>query len=454
MGELDRTYGAVLVGAFVSAVLFGITNLQTFIYFQRYPRDRIWNMAAVCWLWLLDATHLVLCIHMIYWYLVTNYLDPLALLEIVWSFKAQIIVDAIVVISVHTLYTIRLWKLNAADTRKSVWRKLLPVAVSFLVFFGGYGTAIILCYEITQYQTYTDLLSSQWVTFLPLGAATFIDAVIALALCYFLERCRLGSTSSNIDSTITILMLFTLNTGVITSICSLTAIIAMAALPTSFAVISVELILTKLYVNSFLAMFNARNKLRSTGSIVDADGAILHPLSSIHSRPRNLKATLSATNSTGRSDLRMSLDRDCAPALDVDVEHGHSIHFAFPGSAGSHGCEEKEELGSWQGMGKRESATLPCLGRPAPIVARVLQTRRVSAPTDVGPEGCTQLGRARIPRKSAYDVFAGRRESGQGSFASGGADEGCDGGSRRQSVSFMRAQTPSEMIGMALTKDA
>ncbi|TFY68460.1 hypothetical protein EVJ58_g1000 [Rhodofomes roseus] len=412
MGELDRTYGAVLVGAFVSAVLFGITNLQTFIYFQRYPRDRIWNMAAVCWLWLLDATHLVLCIHMIYWYLVTNYLDPLALLEIVWSFKAQIIVDAIVVISVHTLYTIRLWKretLNAADTRKSVWRKLLPVAVSEVVIsrvlrrirdgnhtllrnvrpatFTSPSLDPYSCIhgsrDRTQYQTYTDLLSSQWVTFLPLGAATFIDAVIALALCYFLERCRLGSTSSNIDSTITILMLFTLNTGVITSICSLTAIIAMAALPTSFAVISVELILTKLYVNSFLAMFNARNKLRSTGSIVDADGAILHPLSSIHSRPRNLKATLSATNSTGRSDLRMSLDRDCAPALDVDVEHGAQHPFCVPGVRGEPRVRGKGGAGELAGDGEA--------GERDPTMSRAARADRGAGVADsqgIRADGC------------------------------------------------------------------
>ncbi|KAH9929337.1 uncharacterized protein B0H18DRAFT_207484 [Fomitopsis serialis] len=333
MGELDRTYGAVLIGAFISAVLFGITNLQTFVYFQKYPSDRIWNKISVCWLWMLDAAHLVLCIHLVYWYLVTNYLDPLVLLDIVWSFKVQIIVDAIVIVSVHTLYTIRLWKLNAADNRKSALRKLLPLAVSAIVLFGGYGSAITLCYEILQFESYTGLLESRWVTYLPLGAATFIDVIIALSLCYFLERCRVGSTS--MDSTITVLMLYTLNTGVITSLCSLTAIITMTALPTTFAVISVEFMLTKLYVNSFLAMFNARNKLRMQSSIVDAEGVLAHayPLASESSaRSRDHKPaagafSFSPTNSTGHSDLRASLRPDRAPALDVDIEHGLSIHF-------------------------------------------------------------------------------------------------------------------------------
>ncbi|EPT00014.1 hypothetical protein FOMPIDRAFT_1060560 [Fomitopsis schrenkii] len=382
MGELDRTYGAVVIGAFLAAVLFGITNLQTFIYFQRYPSDRLWNKISVCWLWLLDAVHLALCVHMVYWYLVTNFLNPFALVEIVWSFKAQIIVD--------------------------------------------------------------------WVTYLPLGAATFVDVIIALSLCYFLERCRIGSTSSGIDSTITLLMVYTLNTGVITSLCSLTAIVTMAALPTTFAVISVEFMLTKLYVNSFLAMFNARNKLRGLGSIVDAD-AVVQPLSSsATSSPTDRKVpafAFSPTNSTGRSDLRVSICLDAlerAPVVDVDVEHGHSIHFPWPaGSAGS--CEDRD-------------AAPTSIGRHAPLVPRAGgRPRRVPSPSVDSASSATatvttvadsyNFGKTRIPRRSAYDVFTPKRPD---SSLLGNVDEIWDG-SQSQTT---RAQTPSELIGMALTKDA
>ncbi|KAH9912825.1 uncharacterized protein B0H18DRAFT_1051570 [Fomitopsis serialis] len=104
----------------------------------------------------------------------------------------------------------------------------------------------------------------QWVTYLPLGVATLIDTIIALSLSPLV-------CCNSIDSTITVLMLYTQNTGVITSLCSLTAIIAMTTLPTTFAAISVEFMLTKrasafppktiptlilptVYINSFLAM--------------------------------------------------------------------------------------------------------------------------------------------------------------------------------------------------------
>lgn len=39
---------------------------------------------------LLDATHLALCMHMVYWYLVTNFFNPQALPNTVWSFKVSI----------------------------------------------------------------------------------------------------------------------------------------------------------------------------------------------------------------------------------------------------------------------------------------------------------------------------------------------------------------------------
>jgi len=131
MGELDGTYGAMLIGVFISAILFGLTNLQMFIYFKEYPRDVIWNKLSVGWLWVLDALHLAFCLHMLYWYLVTNYLNPIVLLDVVWSFKAQIMVDAIVVISVHTLYTIRVWKLNVMVHQETSfqYKRLLPAIV-------------------------------------------------------------------------------------------------------------------------------------------------------------------------------------------------------------------------------------------------------------------------------------------------------------------------------------
>ncbi|KAL6303388.1 hypothetical protein BKA93DRAFT_826674 [Sparassis latifolia] len=293
MDELDRTYGVVFIGVLISAILFGVTNLQVFIYFQRYSRDSIWDKS-------LSAVY-------VYYYLITNYLNPLELLKVVWSFKAQIMIDAIVVIFVHTLYTIRLWKsaslcLNVISPSQSLLgeRRSDGVArsihisssssfrphVKSMIVFLGYGVAALLCYEITQFELYTDLLQDRWVTYVPFGTATFIDTIIAGSLCFLLARCRTGF--HEMDSTITVLMVYTLNTGVLTtaiffycsSVCSITAMATFSALPDTFTVLCIEFLVTKMYINSFMAMFNARNKLRSQAPVSEEGLTPLKHLSS------------------------------------------------------------------------------------------------------------------------------------------------------------------------------
>lgn len=157
--------------------------------------------------------------------------------------------------------------------------------------------------------------------------------------------------------------------------------------------------------------FNARSKLRGLGSIVDGD-ALAHPLSSTSS-PTDRKApafAFSPTNSTGRSDLRVSIcldPRERAPVVDVNVEHGLSIHFPWPAtrsnSAGS--CEDRD-------------VPLVSISKPMPLVPRA-RPRRVPSPLDSASsatatvttvaDSYTQFGRARVPKRSAYDVFTPKR---------------------------------------------
>ncbi|CDO75704.1 hypothetical protein BN946_scf184493.g2 [Trametes cinnabarina] len=255
---LGPTYGALLLGVLFSAVnasLFGVTILQTFFYFQQFPSDRAWRKLAVSWLCFLDALHLALSAHFVYHYLVSNYSNPAALLNIVWSFKVRVVIDALVVCSVHTLYTSRLWTLLAIDqhlapfgkearrwsqhkvavhTSASRWlmRNITPWLVvsspsdgvgpckthhkqsSFVVV--GYAIAIAMCYETIRLDTFDDMLHTPWATYVPLGTSTVIDAAISGSLCYFLARCRPQSEAAS--APVKTLIVYTLNTGVITSV--------------------------------------------------------------------------------------------------------------------------------------------------------------------------------------------------------------------------------------------
>ncbi|KAI0323926.1 hypothetical protein GY45DRAFT_498879 [Cubamyces sp. BRFM 1775] len=282
--NLNPTYGALFIGVLISSVLFGVTMLQTLVYFQQYPSDRAWRKLAVSWLWFLDALHLALSAHFVYHYLVSNNANSDALSQIVWSFKLRIVVDSLVVSSVHTsvyfsatikasclrgwllmphsfsLYTSRLWTLLAIDDRvepfgkearrwskqkmpvhasatRWIMRRVMPWFVSVLVVI-GYAIVAVMCYETIRLDSFDDLAQSPCANYVPLASSIIIDAVIAGTLCYFLARCRPRSAAMN--GPIKALMVYTMNTGVITSVCSLITMVMMAAFPKTFIPIAID----------------------------------------------------------------------------------------------------------------------------------------------------------------------------------------------------------------------
>ncbi|KAJ8584257.1 hypothetical protein M405DRAFT_827083 [Rhizopogon salebrosus TDB-379] len=252
--DLGNTFGAVFIGAALAAILFGLSNVQAFIYFQTH-RDTgmTFFKSAVIALWTLDALHLALIIHCIYYYLVTNYANFDSLAEIVWSGKLQIALNMFTVWVVHSLYAYRIWIVSTGRSR------ILPVIVSIIVTL-SLGVAIVVTVEVYRSRLFTDLVGIEWSTLMYLSVITFIDFVIASSLCYFLATSRTGFSST--DSFITKLMVYTINTGCLTSMCSMVALITCAVMPNNFIYVAVEFLVTKLYVNSFLALMNARYYLQ------------------------------------------------------------------------------------------------------------------------------------------------------------------------------------------------
>ncbi|OJA19084.1 hypothetical protein AZE42_03738 [Rhizopogon vesiculosus] len=100
--DMDNTFGALYIGTVVGAILFGICTVQVFIYLQAHKGSGLtFYKLAVCWLWFFNALHVYAVNHTMYYYLITNYGNPLSLGKMVWSFKALIIIDALNVYSVH-----------------------------------------------------------------------------------------------------------------------------------------------------------------------------------------------------------------------------------------------------------------------------------------------------------------------------------------------------------------
>ncbi|CCM06435.1 uncharacterized protein FIBRA_08696 [Fibroporia radiculosa] len=228
------TFGAELIGTFIAAILFGITILQTFIYVQNHPGDAKWSKIIACVLCSLDAIQLAFQFHVIYWNLFLNS-SMQSPTVVVWSYKAQLVIGSLCIMFVQTLYAHRIWKLDGLLHSDSRFRHVLPLFVTGFVL-AGYGGGSASLYGGT-------------------------DVIIAISMCFLLARSRTGFQTQS-DLTIGLLMVFILNTGVLTSVLALLTMITEAVWPRGLVFAAVQYQMTELHINSFLALLNARRFLR------------------------------------------------------------------------------------------------------------------------------------------------------------------------------------------------
>ncbi|EEB89229.1 hypothetical protein MPER_12699 [Moniliophthora perniciosa FA553] len=95
-----------------------------------------------------------------------------------------------------------------------------------------------------------------WAVKLDFSATSLIDFTLSIALVHSLAMSgkRLDWTDKNLD----VILAYALNTGILASFFSLTCPIVYSLMPNNLIFLCLRIILTGLYVNSLLAMLNAR----------------------------------------------------------------------------------------------------------------------------------------------------------------------------------------------------
>jgi len=87
--------------------------------------------------------------------------------------------------------------------------------------------------------------------------AAVLDLLLAVTLCYLLHKSRTGFKTT--DTTITRVMLFTVNTGLMTSICATVTVITFLEFPKALIYVAFYFLGGRLYTNSLLATLNSRH---------------------------------------------------------------------------------------------------------------------------------------------------------------------------------------------------
>jgi len=86
------------------------------------------------------------------------------------------------------------------------------------------------------------------------------DLTISLSQCYILSRSRTMFEPTN--SIIRTMMLYCVNTALLTSMCSIACLVAFVVAPDGYTFLALHFLPSKLYLNALLATLNAKETLR------------------------------------------------------------------------------------------------------------------------------------------------------------------------------------------------
>ncbi|KAJ7578364.1 hypothetical protein C8J56DRAFT_1056082 [Mycena floridula] len=247
VADLDNTLGAVFIGQAAACMLFGITSLQTYLYYHHFSRDYWVHKVSVGVLWSLDALHLVFALHTVYHYLVTGFgkYDQ----NIVWSVKGGVLVNVIIILVVQCLYAYRVWLLGGYHRGVLGYLVISVVTVGFVI-------GIVLSYETFTLDSFANVKNIAWAVDASFAASTGIDFVLSMAMCWYLRKSQ--GVATRLNSRISNVMQYSLGSGLITTACSLGCLFTFTLMPNTLIYLGLEFLVTKLYVGSFLAMLNAR----------------------------------------------------------------------------------------------------------------------------------------------------------------------------------------------------
>ncbi|KAH9169008.1 hypothetical protein EDB89DRAFT_1547799 [Lactarius sanguifluus] len=291
VADIRNTYGCSFIGLIISVMLFGITALQTWIYYWQYGnRDPKALKLFIAVIFLLDALHTSLCVYSIYWYLVLNFGNVEILRHSIWAMKVQIEVNGLVGYMVQLYYARRVYIVGGSI--------IIPIIIAI------FGTA---CFALG----FVFLIRSRHASLIPvtcigMGSSVVADILIAVSMCWYLYHKRTGFAKT--DSMIVTWMTYSIQSGLLTSVLACAMLISFSMAPSAKYSDIFFWPLGKFYANSLLAMLNSRDYVRERSSTENKhDNAF--SLSSI------------------RVEQRSEGDKSRRPTVSVTVHHSATTDF-------------------------------------------------------------------------------------------------------------------------------
>ncbi|KAG0709919.1 hypothetical protein DFH29DRAFT_21640 [Suillus ampliporus] len=247
--------GPVVLGVLVNACLFGILIVQIHVYYANFANDHRGvklTVAAV----LASQIAQVICVSATLWkFAVSGYGNPLSLLVFPLAADATILFTGITGVLVELSFAFRLWKLS-----KRLPLPLLSLALCLITQSISLVTCVkaFLMTNLAIFEVDQDMLIT-----LGLTSRVACELTFTLSIAWYLRKQR-SSTFSRTTCTINRLVLWTIETGLTTSLVAILAMSFFLAMKQNYIWVGIYATLATVNANSLMASLNGRLILRKS----------------------------------------------------------------------------------------------------------------------------------------------------------------------------------------------
>ncbi|KAI0070271.1 hypothetical protein K474DRAFT_1670257 [Panus rudis PR-1116 ss-1] len=234
----EYTLGAGLVLATIGFIPYGVTVAQAYAYMYSYPDDPYWLKSLVILVTLLETLFSALVIHVVYHFCIVAWGNFILVDVLFWSAPSCVVILNLVLMIVQGYYIHRLWILS------------------------GRNKALTAFFRSRTWTGFEDDHLIQWTVETACIVSAVTDALIAATLTYYIRRSR--SRLRRIDSAVRWIIMYSVNTGAISMVMSISIAVTFITLKRSVTFAGLVLLVGRTYANSFLGTLNARRILKSS----------------------------------------------------------------------------------------------------------------------------------------------------------------------------------------------
>ncbi|PIL37248.1 hypothetical protein GSI_00941 [Ganoderma sinense ZZ0214-1] len=245
---LDETFGAVLVGTFLSLMLYGVTLHQAFRYHALYPSDRSLLKFASVIMQILPLSNVPYG-ELPSMHIVTPYANSIAIRD--RSLQILPVLTGSVIGISQAFFARRAYVFGKQ------YRTWVSWAIAFLLGSFAFCIVATIVEILLTNRGFSAFVPDTWIIAVASAMAVCADFILTTVLIIALRQSRSGVAQLCPGSSFSDLL-----AGLLTSVSMLILFIFVVLRPADLVYTAISLVSTKLYANALLAALNSRQSLR------------------------------------------------------------------------------------------------------------------------------------------------------------------------------------------------